>query len=380
MHGGIGGREKWLVFRNRLIAHPRFQKWVHAVPGLRHIARRRTRALFDICGGFIYSQVLYTIVTLGLIEKLAEQPKSIAELARDADMPEATMQRLLRAAVSLDLLDVLDEDRFTLGQLGAAMSGDPAIARMVEHHAMLYADLADPLALLRGETRDTALGRYWSYARSDAPAESTADSVAGYTDLMSASQSFIADDVLDACDFSDTRCLMDVGGGNGTFIRAVASRYPDIHFKLFDLPAVAEKAAGHFDTAGLGARTETHGGSFFSDVLPTGADTVTLVRIVHDHDDENVLRLLEKIWRAIPENGRIIIAEPMSSPCGDDPITDAYFGFYLLAMGSGRARSASEITGMLRKTGFKSISEVPTRRPELVRVLMASKEYIKTEC
>ena len=35
-----------------------------------------------------------------------------------------------------------------------------------------------------------------------------------------------------------------------------------------------------------------------------------------------------------------------------DPATDAYFGFYLLAMGSGRARTKAEIDGLLRAAGF----------------------------
>ncbi len=46
---------------------------------------------------------------------------------------------------------------------------------MVEHHALLYADLADPVALLRGDERDTALRRYWAYAAGAGPAALAAD-------------------------------------------------------------------------------------------------------------------------------------------------------------------------------------------------------------
>ena len=35
---------------------------------------------------------------------------------------------------------------------------------MIEHHALLYADLADPVALLRERGADTRLSRYWAYA------------------------------------------------------------------------------------------------------------------------------------------------------------------------------------------------------------------------
>ncbi len=56
------------------------------------------------------------------------------------------------------------DGRFALADLGAAVIGNPGIAAMVEHHALLYADLADPVALLRGETGRTRLASYWPYA------------------------------------------------------------------------------------------------------------------------------------------------------------------------------------------------------------------------
>jgi demethylspheroidene O-methyltransferase len=49
----------------------------------------------------------------------------------------------------------------------------------------------------------------------------------------------------------------------------------------------------------------------------------------------------------------------------------AYFEFYLMAMGSGRPRDAAELSAMLRQAGFTSVTTLPTRRPILVRVLLA---------
>lgn len=362
-------------FRNRLIAESRFQRWVSSVPLLRTIARRRTRDLFDLCGGFVYSQILFACVTLGLIEKLRDAPCDVATLALYGDIPEIQMRRLLSAAASLGLLEALDGDRYALGQLGAAMAGNPAIGKMIEHHAMLYADLADPVALLRGPRGETALGRYWAYARNTRPDSVSAADVEDYTDLMAVSQSFIAEDVLDAVDLSHNSCLLDVGGGSGAFIDAVAARYPNIRTMLFDLPPVAASAATRLNAPGRPNPTETFGGDFFSDPLPKGADFVSLVRIVHDHDDEDVARLLANIRRAINPGGILIIAEPMSWEGEGTPITDAYFNFYLLAMGSGRARTFSEIAVLLRSAGFDEITEVKTRRPDLVRVIAAQVDF-----
>jgi demethylspheroidene O-methyltransferase len=114
------------------------------------------------------------------------------------------------------------------------------------------------------------------------------------------------------------------------------------------------------------------GGSFLSDPLPEGADAMTLVRVVHDHDDAMVRIILRAARAALPQHAALIIAEPMSGTRGAEPITDAYFGLYLLAMGSGRCRTVSELTGLLNEAGFATVRELPTRRPLLTRVLVST--------
>ncbi len=69
---------------------------------------------------------------------------------------------------------------------------------MVEHHASLYVDLVDPLALLRGQARTEALAAYWPYATAAEPGAVEPERVAAYSALMSASQPLVADEILDA--------------------------------------------------------------------------------------------------------------------------------------------------------------------------------------
>jgi demethylspheroidene O-methyltransferase len=66
-----------------------------------------------------------------------------------------------------------------------------------------------------------------------------------------------------------------------------------------------------------------------------------------------------------------LIAEPMSATPGANPVTQAYFAFYLLAMGSGRPRSAEELKEIAQKAGFRRVREKTTARPMMVRVLVA---------
>lgn len=361
--------ERWLAWRNRLVANPRFQRWAAGFPLTRGIARRNTRALFDLCAGFVYAQVLTACIRLDLFAILADGPVPMDILARRLDLPPDNARRLLRAAESLGLVRALKGDRYGLADLGAALIGNPGIAGMVEHHALLYADLADPVRLLRGQAQPTRLSGYWPYASGTA---AEPEAYARYSALMGASQAMIAEDVLDACDLSATRSLMDVGGGEGVFLEAVAARHPQLDLTLLDLPAVAERASARLSRQGLGDRITCRGGDFHAG-LPSGADAISLVRIVHDHDDGPAQALLAAAHGALPPGGRLILAEPMAGTPGAEPVGDAYFGLYLLAMGSGRPRRSTELQTMLRKAGFAAIHEAKTRRPLLTQVLIAQK-------
>ena len=360
-------RDRWWATRDRLLASPRFQRWAAAFPLTRPIARRQARALFDLCAGFVYAQVLYACIRLNLLDILAEEPQTADRLAGRLGLSSEATERLLLAAHSLGLVQRRGQDRFGLGPLGAAARAQPGIARMVEHHHLLYADLADPVALLRGTDGQTALRRYWAYAGAPEPARDlTPDRVAGYSALMAASQAIIATEILDSYDVRRHRCLLDVGGGEGAFLAAVAARAPSLRLILFDLPSVVTRATGR-----LGSRAETVGGDFRTDPLPAGADIAALVRVVHDHDDDVALGILKAVRRALPIGGTLLVAEPMSQTRGAEPIGDAYFGFYLLAMGSGRPRTPAALATLLQAAGFERIRLHRTATPMLVRTMSA---------
>ncbi|MEH3148740.1 MAG: methyltransferase [Methylobacterium frigidaeris] len=363
-------RDRLLALRHRLIASPRFQRLAAAFPPTRPVARRNARALFDLCAGFVYAQVLAACLRLDLFRLLAAGPLAPEAVAERLDLSPDRALCLLRAAASLGLLTALRDGRFALGDLGAALLGNPSVAAMVAHHALLYDDLRDPVALLRGEGGPTRLSAYWAYAGADDPAGAGEEAVAPYGALMGASQALVARDILDAYPLRRHAHLLDVGGGEGAFAIEAARSVPELRITLFDLPSVAARAGRRFAAEGVAARAEAVGGSFHGG-LPRGADVVSLVRVVHDHDDGPALALLKAARDALPPGGTLLLAEPMAGTPGAEPVGDAYFGFYLLAMGSGRPRTAAELARLLAAAGFTQVREHPTRRPMLVRLLAA---------
>lgn len=368
--------ERWIGWRNRVLGSPRFRRFAVRFPLTRGVARGRARALFDLVAGFVYSQVLSACVSSGLLDLLGGAPLALDDIAARIGLPSEGALRLLRAAAALDLVQPLAQQRWTLGPAGAALRGNAGIAEMVAHHHLLYADLADPLGLLGragggGGGGGGALARFWRYAGD--PGSGDAEQVAAYSRLMAASQPLVAEQVLDAYPFARHRRLLDVGGGEGRFVESVAARIPALDLALFDLPAVGERARARLAGAGLASRVAVLGGSFLTDALPGGYDLVTLVRVLHDHDDAPALALLRAVHAALPPGGRLLIAEPMARTPGARASGDAYFGLYLLAMGSGRPRTPREIRAMLGVAGFARSRILRTDLPLTCRLIVAER-------
>jgi demethylspheroidene O-methyltransferase len=382
----LNWRQRWQAWRDSVLVSPEFQRRAARSWWMRPIARRRARGLFDLVAGFVYSQVLLACVRLDVFNVLAQGPRSAVELARRLDLPLDGARRLLDAAVALELLELRDGNTaagdalplYGLGKLGAPMVGNDAVAAMVEHHAVLYADLQDPVALLRGQGPAAHLSRYWAYATADQPGALAPEQVNDYSALMSASQPLVASEVLDTYDISRHRCLLDVGGGQGRFLRAAAPRAPKLRLMLFDLPSVVLASHAAFAADGISDRVSVNGGDFTRDALPTGADIASLIRVIYDHPDDRALLILRAVHQALPPGGTLLLAEPMAGAAGAPRMGDAYFGFYLLAMHGGRSRTAAELSALMQLAGFEHVRELSTPIPLQVGVLVGQKSSQKS--
>ncbi|MCU0789804.1 MAG: acetylserotonin O-methyltransferase [Nitratireductor sp.] len=351
--------ERLRRWRNGLVGSAGFQEFANRFWPLRIIARRRARDLFSTVSGFIHSQILHACVESGLFELLKSGPRTDREIARHTGIPEAQLSRLLEPAMALKLVSRDRQGRWWLADAGAVVAGNPGIVAMIRHHAMLYRDLADPLKLLRDADSPTETQAYWSYVRGPDVDPATA---AQYSALMTASQDMLIAEVLAAVSFGRDKTLLDIGGGEGAFLTAAGERHPQLNLWLFDLPSVPAP----------GGRISKFAGDFFETPLPAGADTITLLRVVCDHEDDQVVRLLRNVRQALAPGGRLVIGEPMAGAGGEASLAAAYFGFYFLAMRSGRCRTPQHIAGLLEKAGFSRSRFIATRAPLSAAVIEAS--------
>ena len=356
-----------MLARNRILASAGFQHWAARLPLMRGIARARARQQFDLIAGFVYAQALSAFVEADLIEHIGLGARSTRAIALHARLSPESAERLLKAGAALGLVESPAPDQWVLGPQGAPMLANPDALEMVRHHRAFYADMADPLALLRGEAGETELRRFWDYRGMAGDGQNPA-----YSRLMAATQRMVSAEAIRAYPFARHSRMLDVGGGMGAFAAAVGRAAPRLSLGVLDLPPVIAQAREALAAEpDILARTTLYPASFKTGPIPTGHDLVTLVRICHDHDDDVVRALLLRLAGSMARGATLLIVEPLAGTRAAPAMGDAYFGFYLMAMGQGRPRTAAEYRAMLHEAGFGPMREYRTDQPLVTRVLAA---------
>jgi demethylspheroidene O-methyltransferase len=84
--------------------------------------------------------------------------------------------------------------------------------------------------------------------------------------------------------------------------------------------------------------------------------------------------ILRNIFQALPSGGTLVLAEPMAQAAGERPQpSDAYFHYYLLAMGAGRLRTHTELANLMRDSGFGAVTLLDNPMPIHARILVGTK-------
>ncbi|MEO0342628.1 MAG: methyltransferase [Pseudomonadota bacterium] len=349
----------WSPLWLKLLKNTKFRNWSARLPIIRRLVRRDQQKVFDLMAGFAYSQVLSAAVEVDLFAQLISGPKApqvIVGLPRDA------AELLCRAAAGLDLLRELPDGRFALTRHGAIIEEIAGLKTMIAHHAVLYRDLSDPLSVLKG-TAQTEMASFWPYVfgATDRPVSKREATL--YSQVMTDTQSLVAQEVLTYISFSNVNALLDIGGGTGAFLDAVHRAYPDLRLGLFDLPNVVP---GH-------DHITSHSGNFRKDRLPDGYNAISLIRVLFDHQDDTIKALLAKVHDALPLGGRLIVAEPMAGSNKAHAAGDAYYAIYTRAMGTGKTRKPSDIATLLEDAGFGSVRVHSDMAPTIARVIDAKR-------
>jgi hypothetical protein len=168
-----------------------------------------------------------------------------------------------------------------------------------------------------------------------------------------------------AVSFKPFSRVLDVGGGSGAIDIELCKRHRHLRSTVYDLPHVAEIAAGKIAAAGLSGRIDTVGGDFFHDAAyPAGHDAIVLSLIMHDWSEADDRRILEKCFAALPSGGAVLICELLVNDQKTGPLPAALMSLNMLVETSGgRNYTAAEYSHWLKDIGFRKLRTVRLSAP-----------------
>jgi demethylspheroidene O-methyltransferase len=355
-----------------LFASERFHNYISRIPVVKYLINYEGGRIYDIMAGFVYSQVLHSIVELDLLKYLMSGGKSISEISRFVDISEDRLRILLRGACALKLISH-SKNRYWLSRMGSQIVGIPGLLEMISHNQLLYNDLQDPVGLLKGK-ENTNLSHFWPYVqKSRDKSDISEKNSVQYSKLMQTSQRLVAKETLDTYSLARFKNILDLGGGTGAFLSEVDKRYPQMSRTLFDLPNVIKEAKSNASKDKYLADINFIGGSFLVDTIPLGFELITLVRVLYDHEDHTAELILKRIFESLPSSGKLLITEPMSGGSNPSKSSDCYFSFYTMAMTTGKVRSFEEHKAILLRVGFSNIKKHNGSAPFITQVITAEK-------
>jgi hypothetical protein len=115
------------------------------------------------------------------------------------------------------------------------------------------------------------------------------------------------------------------------------------------------------DSEGVAGRIEKVSGDFFESV-PAGADAYMMKHIIHDWNDEQSIKILQNIHRAMNDDGKVLIVE-MVVPKGNEPSPAKGLDIVMLTIEGGKERTEKEYRELLDAASLRLTRIIPTRSP-----------------
>jgi O-methyltransferase domain/Dimerisation domain len=333
-----------------------------------HVDHSVAHELLELLAGPFRAYAIYTAAKLRIADRLADGPRTSAELAEQIGADRDALHRLLRLLGGLSIVTGEANGTFALTPRGELLRSGPGSMRDVAlcYGEQFYRSLTHlPHSVRTGEPGfPQVFGKSWVEYYADHP-----EAARVFDNAMAAGGPFFADLPI-VYDFAPAETIVDIGGGTGALTASVLAAHPHLNGILLEAPHVVETARARLRRQGLADRCQVIGGDFFASV-PSGGDVYLLSRILHDWPDEQCLALLRRCHQAMPPGSELLIIERVI-PDGGRPSLALEWDIHMLANTGGRERTEAEYNALLRRTGFdlRQVRSLPLD----VNVLVAARD------
>jgi len=306
---------------------------------------------------------------LGIFASLHEKPASVSALATHLGFDERATGVIVRLLASLGLL-IPHDNRFHLAEDARLylLKSSPFYWGHMMHFGvnerqceMLIAKLeqkdsanaAGPLGApsVSGEGRSVD-----AWAAGQVPMQQARDIAA----RMHSHSLPAATGAARNYDFANIHKILDVGGGSGCFMIAMAQEHPHLHCTIMDLPTMCEVAHSYIDSAEATGNVDTVAVDMFREPWPRDYDAVFFSNVWHDWNFRICRWLAERTFEILPSGGRIMLHEMLLDDDGAGPPTTAGFSMLMLLATQGQQFTFGELRSILEGAGFAGIETVST--------------------
>lgn len=299
--------------------------------------------LLSLLSGHWAARAVHVAAELGIADELRDGPRGAAEVASRLGADADATGRLLGYLAHLGVVRKAGGDRFAPTALGSLLGSDSAFRDL----ALIYGgEFYDAWSEFGSSVRTGGTGfrAHFGAEHFDHFAAHPA-SARRFDRAMQAVTHLVADELPRVFAFPAGSTVVDVGGGNGTLLRAVLRENPDV----FGIVCDREHVAGALPAE---PRLGSVAADFFEEV-PAGGDFYLLSRVLHDWSDEDCLRILRSCRRACAQGGKLLVLERLlPDRAGEDSLAAAW-DMQMLAVTGGRERHRHTYEELLERAGFR---------------------------
>ena len=320
--------------------------------------RSDDRLICDLTDGVTGCFAVGVAHDVGIFRLLSEGPRAASELCAALGIAPRPLDALLLLCVSAGLLQ-RDDERYTLTPVAEdyLVETSPTYAGWLfelwsgDGDAFSFRQLRS--AVTRNESWEPGRRPWIDAHRADAAR------AAAFTRMMHGHSMAPALAWPEKIDLGDARCLLDVGGGSGAHAIGALQHWPQLQAIVLDLASVCVVAREYIAEYGMTQRITTVDGDMWMDDWPD-ADVHFFSDVFHNWTPAECATLARRSFERLPANGRILVHEMLVDDEKRGPFTVAASSLAMLAWCGGQQFSGSELTSLLRESGFDDVQVVPT--------------------
>jgi hypothetical protein len=331
-------------------------------------------SIMPLIAGYIPARLVYLAAELGIADLIAGGTTTVEGLAQHTGVHAPSLKRMLRALCAYDVFEEKIPGQFALRPMGMQLRSD--VPGSLRNFARFYPDQRAwkcfeeiEHTIRTGETAmSLAFGMHGFEWLAEHPKEA-----AIFNAAMADITHLAARAAIGVYDFSAFQMILDVGGGNGTFLAEILRSVPAASGMLFDVAAGLREADATLRKASVADRCKVIPGDFFQSV-PAGADLMVLKSVIHDWDDQHAAAILAQCRAAASAETRLVLVERVMPECMTASAANqraANLDTRMLTITGGLERTEQEYRQLMERAGFSWTRTIPVGPPSDQAVLEA---------